>query len=63
MHLHTARIIILICYVQDYLAHFIHFYDIVQIDSAHFAVTLSILMRRFPCMICMTPICMHLQDV
>jgi len=42
VHLHTARIIILICYVQDYLAHFIHFYDIVQIDSAHFAVTLSI---------------------
>lgn len=41
VHLHTARIIILICYVQDYLAHFIHFYDIVQIHSAHFAVTLS----------------------
>ena len=40
-HLHTACIIILICYVQDYLAHFIHFYDIVQIHSAHFAVTLS----------------------
>ena len=46
MHLHTARIIILICYVQDYLAHFIHFYDIVQIHSAHFAVTLSSFLQQ-----------------
>lgn len=30
----------LIFYVQDYLARFIHFYDIVQIHSSHFAVTL-----------------------